>query len=62
MHMQVPPGATALRPLLEARGWQRLASLLDLEESGRGGEAAAAVAAAPWRGVWCAEHARAQLG
>ena len=48
---EVPPGATALRPLLEARGWRRLAAILD------GGNSEAA----PWRGVWYAEHARAQL-
>ena len=48
---EVPPGATALRPLLEARGWRRLAALLEV----CGGELY------PWRGVWYAEHARAQL-
>ena len=48
---EVPPGATALRPLLEARGWRRLAALL--EASGDEVD--------PWRGVWYAEHAQAQL-
>ena len=44
---EVPPDATALRPLLEARGWRRLTALLD-ETGGEGDR---------WRGVWYAEHA-----
>ena len=48
---EVPPDATALHPLLEARGWRRLIALLDAP----GGEGDR------WRGVWYAEHARAQL-